>query len=84
MANVTSDKEPPSALQFLGDFKHALELKRRQSTNAQKPLKDLLRKSVAEYNAMTTIRRHRIDGAKQGLIYNMSLDLDQCYNCVPA
>ena len=40
-------------------------------------LKDLLNRVVAEYNRSTTIKKHRIDGARKNLLYNMLLGLNQ-------
>ena len=42
---------------------------------ARSPLKDNLSKVIAEYNKMTTIKRHRIESSRRALIYNMCLVL---------
>lgn len=33
--------------------------------------KDMLNKIAADYNRMVTLKKHRIDGAKKALCYNM-------------
>lgn len=42
-------------------------------SSQSKATKDLLTKVVAEYNKMTSIKKHRIDGQKRALCYNMLL-----------
>ena len=34
-------------------------------------LKDLVAKATADYNRMVTVKKHRIDGGKKALIYNL-------------
>lgn len=52
----------------------AISLERRSGkAGVSKALKDCLNRAVAEYNKMVTVRRHRIENVKKGLIYNLFL-----------
>lgn len=72
MGHITSEKQSPSAIDFLGDLKQAIVVERRMARGS-KPLKDLLSKVVADYNRMVTVKHHRIDGSRRSLVYNMFL-----------
>lgn len=48
-------------------------------TGAKTALKDVLARCIAEYNKMTTLKRHRIDSSKRALIYNLLLG---CLRCI--
>ena len=75
LGHVTSEKQAPSAIDFVGTMRSAVDLEKRMmvKSNASKALKDLLGKVVAEYNRMVTVKKHRIDGPKRALCYNMPL-----------
>ena len=72
-SNLTAEKQLPSPLQFLADFRQAISLERWQSKGATRPLKDILAKVSADYNRMCTVKRHRVCSSKKSLIYNMPL-----------
>lgn len=65
----------PSAIDFLSSMKAAVDTERRiaSKNGGRTALKDLLAKTIAEYNRLVTIKKHRIDGTKKQLIYNMFL-----------
>ena len=74
--HVTAEKQTPSAIDFVGTIRSAIDLERRmasKSAGSGKALKDLLSKVVAEYNRLVTVKKHRIDGSKRQLCYNMLL-----------
>ena len=74
LGHVTSDKQIPSALEYFGHFKNAVSIEKRLlKPGASKALRDILNLLVAQYNKMTTNKKHRIDTAKRALIYNMFL-----------
>ena len=75
LGHVTAEKQSPSAIDFVGTVRSAIDLERRMAvkTSGPKALKDLLAKVVSEYNKMVTVKRHRIDGAKRSLCYSMFL-----------
>ena len=70
LGHVSADKQTPSAIDYLGHMKEAVELERRQKS---RPLKDMLSGLVSQYNKMATQKRHRIDAQKKSLVYNMRL-----------
>ena len=73
---MTADKQMPSALDYLGHFKEALEIERRLARpGVSKAVKDLLNTLVATYNKMTTSKRHRVDANRKAVTYNMFLPL---------
>ena len=72
LGHSTAEKQKPSALQFLADFKQAINIERRLAKAGSKSsTKDMLRKTAAEYNQMCTLKAHRVDSTLQQLIYNM-------------
>lgn len=74
LGHVTADKQMPSALDYLGHFKEALELERRLARpGVSKALKDMLNALVATYNKMATNKRHRVDANRKSVTYNMFL-----------
>lgn len=74
LGHVTSDKQIPSALEYFGHFKNAVSLEKRLlKPGASKALRDILNLLAAQYNKMTTNKKHRIDTAKRALIYNTFL-----------
>ena len=54
------------------DVQAAIQLERRMG-KSKAALRDLLNRTCAEYNKLTTVRRHRIDGPRKALLYNMHL-----------
>ena len=64
-----------SALDYLGAMKEAVAVEKRMARpGASKALRDVLSRVIAEYNRMcNATKRHRIDGAKKGLILNLLL-----------
>jgi len=74
LGHVTSDKQTPSAVDYLGHFLQAIELEKRMQKQGQsKPLKDMLNGLCATYNKMAVSKKHKIDSHKRGLIYNLFL-----------
>lgn len=74
LGHVTSDKQTPSALDYLGHMREAVNLeKRMMKPGSSRPLKDILSGLVATYNRMATAKKHRIDANRKALIYNMLL-----------
>ena len=72
LGHVTSEKQSPSALDYLGSMKGAVELERRATKpGTSKALKDVLGRCIAEYNRMVSNRRHKIDTDKKKLITNL-------------
>ncbi|CAL1173958.1 unnamed protein product [Cladocopium goreaui] len=72
LGHVTSDKQTPSAVDYLGHFLQAIELEKRMQKQGQsKPLKDMLNGLCATYNKMAVSKKHKIDSHKRGLIYNL-------------
>lgn len=73
---VTSEKQSPSALDLLGAMTQAVSMERRLANakpGSSKALKDLLGKCVSDFNSKVTIKKHRIDTHRKGLIYNLTL-----------
>lgn len=55
-----------------------MELERRGAKQGvSKALKDVLGRCIAEYNKMTTNKKHRIDTDKRKLVQNLTLEADQ-------
>ncbi|CAK9097187.1 unnamed protein product [Durusdinium trenchii] len=74
---VTSEKLTPSPITIAADINAAIAVERRASRSSSKAaLKDLLSRCVADYNKMTTVKKHRIDSSRRSLIYNLLLDSD--------
>ena len=74
--HVTSDKQAPSALDYLGSMKEAVSLERRQAKQGtSRALKDVLAKVVAEYNKMCTNKLHKITTERKKLVQNLILVL---------
>ena len=79
LGHVTSEKQAPSALDYLGAMKEAVALEKRAcQPGTSKALKDVLNRCIAEYNKMCTNRRHRIDSDKKKLILNLFLCFNSC------
>lgn len=72
---MSSEKIRPSPLNIAADLEQAIALDRRQNPRKSQALRDCLNRSVADYNAMVTNRKHRIDSARKCMIYNLSLGL---------
>lgn len=69
---VTSEKQSPSPVNIAADIGAAIAMERKSSRVGPKtPLKDVLKKCVASYNRMVTVKKHKIDSAKWALIYNL-------------
>ena len=74
LGHSTAEKQKPSPLQFLADFRSAIGIEKRLAkAGSTTNLKDLLGKVVAEYNKLCTVKSHRVDTNKRSLIYNMFL-----------
>lgn len=74
VGHVTSEKQSPSPLDFLGAISEAVVLEKQLAKGgASKALKDLIFKVCASYNALCAIRKHRIDTQRKALIYNLCL-----------
>ena len=71
---VTSEKITPSPLNIVAEIGRAIEFEQKFSASRRKvPLKDGLNKVIADYNKMTTLKRHRIDSLKRAMCYNLLL-----------
>ena len=72
---MTSEKSTPSPICLVGDMSSAVAAERglARRPGAKTALKDVLSRCIAEYNKMTTLKRHRIDSSKRALIYNLLL-----------
>ena len=69
---MTSDKQSPSPLDYLGNLKEAVALERRMAkTGVSKALKDVLAAVVASYNKMCTNKKYRIDSDRKKLVMNL-------------
>ncbi|CAK9107687.1 Uncharacterized protein SCF082_LOCUS50126 [Durusdinium trenchii] len=70
---VSSQKQAPSPLDFLGALKEAVAVERRlnSSGSGSKALREVLGRCVSEYNKMVTKKGHRIDSPLKSLILNM-------------
>ena len=80
---MTSEKQTPSALDYLGHFKDAVSIEKRLlKAGASKAMKDILNGLVAQYNKMTSVKRHRIDTPKRALVYNMLLSQVWFVHCM--
>ena len=62
----------PSPISMFADISMAISVEKRMGKQKM-ALKDLLNRVVAEYNKGATIKRHRIDGPRKSLLYNMLL-----------
>lgn len=70
---MTSEKVSPSPISMFADVSMAISVEKRMGKQKM-PLRDLLNRIVADYNRMTTIRKHRIDSNRKNLVYNLWLD----------
>lgn len=59
---------------MFADIKSAIQVEKRLG-RGKAALKDLLGRVCAEYNRLTTIKKHRVDGPKKNLLYNLLLHL---------
>ena len=55
---------------MFADIQSAIDVEKRLG-RGKATLKDLLNKTCAEYNRMTTVKRHRLDGARKNLLFNL-------------
>lgn len=56
----------------MADISEAIKLHRRMAPG-KVTLRDAMTKTVAEFNKLVTLRRHRIDSQRKGLIFNLLL-----------
>lgn len=75
MGHITSEKQAPSAIDYLGAMQHAVALERRAArSGVSKALKDVLARCIATYNQMChSNKKQRIDTARKNLIMNLFL-----------
>ena len=67
MAYVTSEKQAPSPIQMAAEIAEAIKAEKLAGRcGARSPLKDNLNKVIAEYNKLTTVKRHRIRKLTEG------------------
>lgn len=57
---------------MLGDIQQAIMIERKMN-KSNKALKDVMARVVSDYNKMVSIKRHKIDGSRRNLIYNLFL-----------
>ena len=63
---MTSEKQAPSALDYLGSMQQAVDLEHRASKpGTSTALRDVLGRCIAEYNRMCSNKRHKIDTDKK-------------------
>ncbi|CAL1131715.1 unnamed protein product [Cladocopium goreaui] len=67
---VTAEKISPSPISMLADIQQAINIERKMN-KSNKALKDIMARVVSDYNKMVSIKRHKIDGARRNLIYNL-------------
>lgn len=73
---MTAQKQAPSALDYLGAMKQAVDLETRAcKPGTSRALRDVLNRCIAEYNKMATNKKHRIDTERRKLIQNLLLAL---------
>ena len=72
LGHITAEKQSPSPVSMYADVAAAISVERRLG-RSKATMKDLLGRVCAEYNKMTTIKKHRIDGARKSLLYNLLL-----------
>ena len=73
---VSAEKTSPSPVSMVADVAAAIELEKQISASkggVKSTLRDLLTRVASTYNKMTSIKRHRIDGTRKNLLYNMFL-----------
>lgn len=71
---MTSEKQAPSPISMAAEIGEAIKAEKAAGRcGAKTPLKDSLGKVIAEYNKLTTIKRHRIESNRRALIYNLPL-----------
>lgn len=71
---MTAEKQTPSAIDYVGHMKHALEIEKRLLKPGQsKALRDILGSLCATYNKMAKVKKHRIDAQRKAMIYNLLL-----------
>lgn len=62
---------------MVADISAAIELEKQiiaDSRGVKGTLRDLLTRVTSAYNKMTSVKRHRIDGTRKSLLYNMFLN----------
>ena len=69
MGHETSEKQAPSALEFLGQFRKAIDLQK-VSSGKSLSLSTALQNTIADYNK-TVVRKYRVDGPKNKVILNL-------------
>jgi len=59
---------------MFADIQAAINVERRMG-KSKASVRDLLNKVCAEYNRLTTIKKHRIDGNRKALLLNLCLSM---------
>ncbi|CAK9103216.1 Uncharacterized protein SCF082_LOCUS48222 [Durusdinium trenchii] len=70
LGQETAEKQAPSALEFLGQFRKAIELMKKNS-GRQVPLAQCLGACIADYNRNTIHRKFKVDSWKRKIIHNL-------------
>ena len=71
----------PSPIAICADIAKAIQIEKSMlKTGGRGTLRDLLSKVVAEYNRLTTVKKHRIDSGRRSLIYNLFLGQENSKN----
>lgn len=82
---MTSERQAPSPIQMAAEIAEAIKAEKLAGRcGARSPLKDNLNKVIAEYNKLTTVKRHRIESSRRALIYNMCLASIFQLFCLPS
>ena len=69
LGNETSEKQAPSALDFVGIFQQAVEAHRK--VHAKVSLQNALNQCIAQYNKTTSVKKWRVDTLKRKIVANL-------------
>ena len=70
LGQETAEKQPPSALDFVGFFQQAMEADVRR-TGKKRPICEAVHNLVSQYNQGTSVRKWKVDGAKKKIVINL-------------
>ncbi len=66
----SAEKQPPSALDFVGQFALAMDAHEKQ-TGKKQPMFQATQHVISEYNKGITVRKWRVDGIKKKMVMNI-------------
>ncbi|CAJ1361462.1 unnamed protein product, partial [Effrenium voratum] len=70
LGQETAEKQQPSALEFVGQFRQAVEI-HNAATGKKLPLTQSLNHVVGAYNARVSVKRWRVDTNKRKIVWNL-------------